>query len=126
MPEDQSILGRAFTASRGHTSAAGRASLEPLFLVTYKPGAAWRTGRALLEQPLLEHAKYMFGLFVSGALKLAGGFSDDSGGAAVFGASDDAAANAVIANDPAVISEILIPELHRWDLVDWQNFAGKI
>jgi uncharacterized protein YciI len=96
----------------------------PTFIVVYRPGPKWLAGKPLAGQPLREHGQYMLSLYRSGALRFAGPFGDDSGGAAVFTAADDAAALAVVQADPAVVTEVFIYELRRWQLVDWQKRAG--
>ena len=68
---------------------------------------------------------YILSLYVKGALKSAGPFSDDAGGAAVFEAANAEEAMAVVAADPAVTSGVFVAELHPWGLVDWARRAKK-
>src|ERR1044071_4440206 len=42
------------------------------YLVLYRPGPAWLTGKSVMEQPLKEHGKYMLSLYIKGSMKLAG------------------------------------------------------
>jgi hypothetical protein len=42
------------------------------YLVLYRPGPAWLTGKSVMEQPLREHGKYMLSLYTKGSMKLAG------------------------------------------------------
>jgi uncharacterized protein YciI len=90
-----------------------------VYLVTYRPGPKWIAGQPLRGQRLKEHFRYMLSLYREGKLRHAGGFNDDSGGAAAFTAPDDAAANEIVAADPAVVSQVFTYELHRWNWVDW-------
>ena len=95
------------------------------YLVVYKPGPGWLPGKSLQEQPLKEHGRYILSLYAKGALKSAGPFSDGAGGAAVFEAASEADAKAVVAADPAVVSQIFIADLHPWGLVDWERMIKK-
>ena len=42
------------------------------YLVVYRPGPAWLTGKSVMEQPLKEHGKYMLSLYIKGSMRLAG------------------------------------------------------
>jgi hypothetical protein len=55
------------------------------YLVIYRPGPAWVTGKSVMEQPLQEHGKYMLSLYMKGSMKLAGPFADNAGGAVFVG-----------------------------------------
>src|SRR6201989_2052533 len=74
------------------------------YLVIYRPGPAWLTGKSVMEQPLKEHGKYMLNLYVRGAMKLAGPLTDNAGGAVLLEVANEAAAKAIVKNDPAVKS----------------------
>jgi uncharacterized protein YciI len=102
-------------------SPAQATAAKSTFIVIYRPGPAWLAGKPVKEQPLKEHGAYILGLHERGMLKLGGGFSDDTGGAAVFEAESMEAAQAVVAADPAVVAKVMVPELHPWRLVDWQR-----
>lgn len=91
----------------------------PLYLVVYGPGPSFLTGKPLGEQPLREHGRYLLSLYRQGVLKWAGPFADDSGGALVLEAEDDAAALALVRADPAVETQIFDFQLRRWSPVDW-------
>ena len=131
----RTFLGMSLTAaSAGLVTAASaaepRADSGPptdgfVYLVTYRPGAKWIEGQPLRGQPLKEHGRYMLSLYREGKLRHAGGFNDDSGGAAAFTAPDDAAANEIVAADPAVISQVFTYELHRWNWVDWAQVLKR-
>lgn len=92
---------------------------DPTWLVVYSPGPNWLEGKPLAQQPLRPHGAYMLQLYRAGALRWAGGFADDSGGAAAFVAVDETAAKKIVEQDPAVTSGIFTFVLRRWKLVDW-------
>jgi uncharacterized protein len=109
-------------------SAAPSASAAklPMYLVVYRPGPAWLQGKPLAEQPAIrDHGKYMLELYRRGVLKFAGGFGDGSGGALAFEAENDASAQAVVAADPAVTSQMFSFELRHWRLVDWPERSRR-
>ena len=96
------------------------------YLVLYRPGPAWLTGKSVMEQPLKEHGKYMLSLYIKGSMKLAGPLTDNAGGAVLLEVSDEADAKAIVANDPAVKSGIFVYEMHPWKLEPWEEFAKKV
>jgi uncharacterized protein YciI len=95
------------------------------YLVIYRPGTAWLTGKSVMEQPLKEHGKYMLSLYIKGSMRLAGPLTDNAGGAVLLEVSDEAEAKAIVANDPAVKSGIFIYEMHPWKLQPWDELAKK-
>ena len=78
-----------------------------------------------MDQPLIEHGKYMLSLYIKGSMKLAGPLTDNAGGAVLLEVSDEAEAKAIVANDPAVKSGIFLYEMHPWKLVPWDQLAKK-
>jgi uncharacterized protein YciI len=107
------------------SAAAQAASKQPSYLCVYRPGAQWLPGKPLSEQPLREHGRYMLDLYKRGVMRLAGRFADGSGGAMLFGADDDASAQAIVAADPAVVAGTFTYELRQWAFVDWASLAKK-
>ena len=99
--------------------------MSQTFIALYRPGPAWKNGVAARDQPPLEHGRYLLGLFAKGILKSAGPFRDDSGAAVVVEAADEAAAQSLVANDPAVAAKIFVAEVHAWDLVPWEQYLKK-
>jgi uncharacterized protein YciI len=95
------------------------------YLIIYRPGPAWLTGKSVTEQPLKEHGKYMLSLYIKGSMRLAGPLTDNTGGAVLLDVSDEAEAKAIVANDPAVKSGIFVYEMHPWKLQPWDEFAKK-
>src|SRR4029450_11694500 len=95
------------------------------YLIIYRPGPAWLTGKSIMEQPLKEHGKYMLGLYIKGSMRLAGPLTDNAGGAVLLDVSYETEAKAIVANDPAVKSGIFVYEMHPWKLQPWDEFAKK-
>lgn len=96
-----------------------RTASGPTWLVIYSPGPKWLAGKPLSAQPLRAHGMYMLSLYREGVLRWAGGYADDSGGAAAFTALDATIAQQIVENDPAVKDAIFTFVLRRWNLVDW-------
>ena len=122
-------MGLAGLGAAALTSGSARAQdtkpTQPSFLCVYRPGAKWLPGKPLSEQPLREHGRYMLDLYRRGIMRLAGRFADGSGGAMLFGADDDASAQAIVAADPAVVAETFTYELRQWAFVDWASLAKR-
>jgi uncharacterized protein YciI len=116
-------LSAALAGSSGTTQAAQ--PQQPSYLCVYRPGARWLPGKPLSEQPLREHGRYMLDLYRRGIMRLAGRFADGSGGAMLFGADDDAGAQAIVAADPAVVAQTFTYELRQWAFVDWAALVKK-
>ena len=95
------------------------------FLVIYRPGPAWPTGKPVSQLPLKEHGNYMLSLFKQGRMKQAGPLTDDAGGAVVLEVSDQAEAEAIVAADPAVKSGLFTREMHPWAPVQWEKFRPR-
>ena len=106
-------------------ATAQEQSSQPSYLCVYRPGPHWLTGKPLSEQPLREHGRYMLDLYKRGVMRLAGRFADGSGGAMLFGADDDASAQAIVAADPAVVAGTFMYELRQWAFVDWAALVKK-
>jgi uncharacterized protein YciI len=96
------------------------------YLVIYRPGPQWLTGKSLGEQPLMEHGKYMLGLYIKGSMMQAGPFTDNAGGAVLLAVNEESEAKALAAEDPAVKTGIFVYEMHPWKLQPWDEFAKKI
>ena len=102
-------------------------STRSIYLVVYQRGDAWEDDKPLREQKFMrEHFHYFLELHRKGVLVGGGGFTDESGGAAIFEASDDAAANAIIAADPAVQSGTFRHQLKRWKPNAWEEISKRI
>jgi len=113
------------TESLTETVNPQETAAKATYLVLYRPGPAWLTGKSVMEQPLKEHGKYMLSLYIKGSMKLAGPLTDNAGGAVLLEVSGEAEAKAVVANDPAVKSGVFVYEMHPWKLQPWEEFAKK-
>jgi uncharacterized protein YciI len=113
--------GAAVTSS----SPAAEPAAEPGYLILYSAGPAFLAGKPLNEQPLKEHFAYLLDLHRRGVLRMAGGFGDNTGGAAFIDATSLDAANEIAQADPAVSSKVFVYELHQWNLVPWQRLAER-
>lgn len=119
------LAGRAAASPRDQAASAS-GHPRPLYLVVYHRGRRWIDGRPMAEQPgIKEHFRYYLDLYRRGDLRFGGGFADESGGAAVFEAADDAAAASVVAADPAVRTEAFRYELKRWTLQPWEEIVKR-
>jgi uncharacterized protein YciI len=111
-------------AASGFAVAQSASAARPTYLVVYRRGPAWIEGKPMREQPSMkEHFAYYVGLHRKGLLVSGGGFTDESGGAAVIEAADDAAAEAIMAADPAVQSKVFSYELKRWKANPWEEIS---
>ena len=123
------VLGLAPTYSSAQTltetASPQETATKATYLVLYRPGPGWLTGKSVMEQPLKEHGKYMLSLYIKGSMKLAGPLTDNAGGAVLLEVSNEAEAKAVVTNDPAVKSGVFVYELHPWKLQPWDEFAKK-
>ncbi len=120
-----SLAGLSAMLAGGSAGAQATKPEQPSFLVVYRPGPRWLPGKPLAEQPLREHGRYMLDLYKRGVMRIAGRFADGSGGAMLFGADDDAGAQAIVAADPAVVAETFTYELRQWAFVDWASVAKR-
>ncbi|HTJ18123.1 MAG TPA: YciI family protein [Steroidobacteraceae bacterium] len=117
-------MGLAGLLASGEVTAQEQ-TRQPSYLCVYRPGPRWLPGKPLAEQPLREHGRYMLDLYKRGVMRMAGRFADGSGGAMLFGADDDASAQAIVAADPAVVAETFTYELRQWAFVDWASLAKR-
>lgn len=114
------VSGLAVIALGEESSSAAR----PTYLVVYRRGPGWVEGKPMGQQPSMrEHFAYYVELHRKGLLISGGGFTDESGGAAVFEAADDAAAAEIMAADPAVKSKVFSYELKRWKPNPWAEIS---
>jgi uncharacterized protein YciI len=111
--------------SQTETTDPHEAGTKATYLVLYRPGPTWLTGKSIMEQPLKEHGKYMLSLYVKGSMKLAGPLTDNAGGAVLLDVANEAEAKAIVTNDPAVKSGVFVYEMHPWKLQPWKEFAKK-
>ena len=91
-----------------------------LFVVNERPGRNWRAGKTLLEQDLQEHLAYVQEGFEAGTV-LAGGPVDGHQGRYIVAAADGAAAARWVQADPAVVADVLHPEVIGWQAFNRQR-----
>jgi uncharacterized protein YciI len=107
-------------------SAETPGTARPVYLVVYRLGPAWVAGKPSAEQPgMRDHFEYYLDLYRKGRLQAGGGFTDGSGGAAIFEADGDEAAAAFLAADPAVVSGAFQYDLKRWRPNRWDEIARR-
>ena len=111
--------------SPAETADPPKTATKATYLVVYRPGPAWLSGKSVMEQPLKEHGKYMLSLYIKGSMKLAGPLTDNAGGAVLLEVSNEEEAKAIVTDDPAVKSGIFVYEMHPWKLQPWEEFAKK-
>ena len=85
----------------------------PLFALILAPGPAWKAGRPFAEQGLRPHFDYWMALFREGRIASAGPVGADSG-LVLLRATDQAAADAILAADPAIVAGIFTGTIRRY------------
>lgn len=86
---------------------------RPLFAIVYRAGPAWKPGVPMQEQELRDHFYYVKALHERGDIVYAGAMGPDAG-LMIFHAADQAAAETLMANDPAVKTGILLGDVRRY------------
>lgn len=119
------LLGLCASLQSGADTGTDPTVRDRVFLVVYQPGPNWIEGKPVTEQPLREHGRFILSLHAEGRLVQAGPFTDGSGGAAIYRAEDLAAAEALVAEDPAVVSGIMTPTIHPWLLREWNYYLDR-
>ena len=89
------------------------------YAVIYDVGRGWQMGKPIEEQALGQHYDFLQYLFQQGILIEGGPFLDDSGGLALIRAEDIDAAWEIVEQDPAVINDVFVPEIHPWFQGNW-------
>ena len=92
------------------------------FLAILKPGPGWIEGKPVTEQSLQAHGKYLLSIYKAGSLRFAGPFGDNAGGALVLEVADEGEAQSIITQDPAIVDQIFVYEMHPWNLVPWESY----
>lgn len=93
---------------------ARAAQPPPLYICIYRPGPAWVADKPLDQQDLRPHTAFIKRLLDEGRLFAGGRTVDVDGGLAIFRAASLEEARGVLAADPALISGVLVAELHAW------------
>src|SRR5256885_16427646 len=95
------------------------------YLIIYRPGPAWLTGKSVMEQPLKEHGRYMLSLYIKGSMRLAGPLTDNAGGAVLFGGSYEGEAEAIVGGGPSGKTREFFYEKKPREIHPWGGFAKK-
>ena len=85
-----------------------------LYAVTYRAGPAWQPGRPMEAQGLRDHFFYMRSLHQQGLIAAAGPMGAE-GGLMLIYVADRAAAEAILARDPAIQARIFTADVQRFD-----------
>jgi uncharacterized protein YciI len=119
------VLGFGLFALAASASAGPEISMSSSrsWLLIYRPGRNWLSGQPLSKQPLQKHGRYILALYRQRIVRLAGGFSDDSGGAALIESESREQAVAIADADPAVVAGVFVYQLIPWRLVDWDRVS---
>lgn len=95
-------------------SDASEATPQDVFLFQYRLGPNWNPSASLREQ-LGPHAAYMGELAAARRLIAAGPYADaHGGGMAIVRAENLAAAQAMLAADPAIVSGVFAADVRPW------------
>lgn len=88
--------------------------LRQIFAVHFRPGPAWVDDKASAEQLLGAHDAYWADLVESGRAVFEYVSFESKGGAAFFFAADEATAQLILADDPAITSGLVVAETGPW------------
>jgi uncharacterized protein YciI len=101
-------------ASPAAAQPAAPGGQQPVFVIIYRAGPAWKPGLPATQQPLAHHGVYVRKLAKDGTLIAGGPFAGVDGGLALLHAPDAAAAQAILAADPAVTEGVMVGEVRTW------------
>ena len=111
------VLAIVLAISGGESVAEGLSALqepvveqEPLFAIIYRAGPRWKPGVPMEAQGLQGHFYYLSDLVKSGKVALAGPLGPD-GGLVLLRATDQTAAERMMAADPAVTGGLFLGEV---------------
>jgi len=88
--------------------------MQKLYVLLYRPGHAWLTGKPMSEQALDGHLRYLRSLHAEGIVKSGGPFANGLGGLGIVQAADLAEAEDLLAWDPAVRCGTLAADIFEW------------
>jgi uncharacterized protein YciI len=94
---------------------------EQVYVGVYSPGAGWRTGVPVNEQPLFaDHGAQMRRLFADGRNLLSGPFADLAGGMAIVRAESPEEAERLLREGDAMVER----DVARLELRPWRVAFG--
>ncbi len=103
----------AATAATPEPQPQPAAAAPPLFAIVYRAGPAWKPGVPMKEQGLRDHFYYVKALHERGDIVYAGAMGPD-GGLMLIHAADQAMADAIATNDPAVKTGIFLADVRLY------------
>jgi uncharacterized protein YciI len=86
----------------------------PLYLIVYQKGPSWIQGKPMHQQDLRGHLTYMQALLAAGTLVAGGPFGNGEGGMAILRTTNLKDAEAVLAEDPALLNGTFIGSVTEW------------
>lgn len=114
----QAVLAAALTLGPAAASSPPRQqtvaqATRPMFAIVYRAGPAWKPGVPMKDQGLRDHFHYVKALHERGDVVYAGAMGPD-GGLMILHAADQAAAEAIAVNDPAVKTGIFLADVRQY------------
>jgi uncharacterized protein YciI len=98
--------------------AAAAQNVDPLFILEYRQGPAWKVDAPpRLQSAMTAHGAYMKKLFDTGVTLVAGPTTDTPGGLVIIHADSLDQAKAILASDPSITSGMFVAEVHPWSPV---------
>jgi uncharacterized protein YciI len=110
---DVSTRARSHEALEHRTERAMRRT-PTIYVITYRPGRAYRRDRPLLRQELREHGNYIKAHVDAGVVIAAGPTFEQPGGLVLITAKTQEDALAFIRNDPAVVAGVFVGLATDW------------
>ena len=93
-------------------------------VIIYSRGKAWLEGKPHWEQKLVPHRHYLVETLKE-RLVSAGPFMDHTGGLVIVDVENITEAEEVAKNDPAVLEEKFVYEVHPWEPLEGQFVKEK-
>jgi uncharacterized protein YciI len=97
-----------------HGPGAAMSTFPLIYVVTYTPGAAYRSDRPLLQQDLREHGRYIKAQVDAGVVIAAGPTFAQPGGVVLLAVRTQEDAHTFIRNDPAVAAGVFVGVATDW------------
>lgn len=104
---------------------AGNKEGEQFYLLRYKPGANWISGKPLSEQNIGEHFNYITAQTKQGTVVAGGPNANGKEGLYIICAANKNQAESFIAKDPGVAAGIFAPVMIEWEVLQMQPTDHK-